>query len=526
MRTDLARLKRDSDTGRAGVSEASAATNAQPWWRSNAALGIGAVALLFLLAAAGWFYKSREAKGEPIDSIAVLPFMNANGNPDSEYLSDGITESLINSLSQLPHLKVMSRDSAFMYKGKDQDARTVGKALKVRAVLKGRVMQRGDELEISAELVDARDDSHIWGQQYSRKASDIFALQGALAKEMTSMLQMRLTGDEEKRMEKSYTANADAYQDYMKGRYWWSKASEDGVKKGIDYFQQAIAKDPNYALAYSGLSDSYALLAGLAVVPPKEMFPKAKEAALKALELDDTLAEAHASLAIVDFMYDWDRAGADREYQRAIELNPNNASIHMWYGLSLVHAGRLREAISEQKRATELEPSVPNITRGLGATLYYARQYDQSIEQLKKTLELDSNFYLAHNDLGYDYLEKSMYPEAIAEFEKAVTASGRGAPALASLAYAYAVQGKKAEAQNVLDQLTELSKKKYIQPRLLARIYVGLGDKDKAFEYLKKSYEDRSIETGFGTINVDPDFDPLRSDPRYNDLLRRMNLLP
>ncbi len=526
LRTDLARLKRDSDTGRSAVSVAAHAANAGPWWRSKAAWGIGALLLVILLAAAGWFYKSREARGEPIDSIAVLPFTNANGNPDSEYLSDGITESLINTLSQLPHLKVMSRDSAFMYKGKDEDARTVGKALKVRAVLKGRVMQRGDDLEISAELVDARDDSHIWGQQYSRKASDIFALQGDLAKEMTSMLQMRLTGDEEKRMEKSYTANADAYQDYMKGRYWWSKASEDGVRKGIDYFQQAIAKDPNYALAYSGLSDSYALLAGLAVVPPKEMFPKAKEAALKALELDDTLAEAHASLAIVDFMYDWDRAGADREYQRAIELNPNNASIHMWYGLSLVHAGRLSEAISEQKRATELEPIVPHITRGLGATLYYARQYDQSIEQLKKTLELDSNFYLAHNDLGYDYLEKSMYPEAMAEFEKAVTASGRGTPALASLAYAYAVQGKKAEAQKVLDQLTELSKKKYFQPRLLARIYVGLGDKDKAFEYLEKSYEDRSIETGFGTINVDPNFDSLRSDPRYTDLLRRMNLLP
>ncbi|MBZ5660149.1 MAG: protein kinase [Acidobacteriia bacterium] len=526
LRSDLARLKRDSDSGRSVTAAAEAGVAAQNWWRGKAALGAGAAILVVLLAAAGWFYRSRATGREAIDSIAVLPFANASGNPDSEYLSDGITESLINSLSQLPHLKVMSRDSAFMYKGKDEDARTVGKALKVRAVLKGRVMQRGDDLEISAELVDARDDSHIWGQQYSRKASDIFGLQGDLAKEMTSMLQMRLTGDEEKRMEKSYTANADAYQDYMKGRYWWSKASEDGVRKGIDYFQQAIAKDPNYALAYSGLSDSYALLAGLAVVPPKEMFPKAKEAALKALELDDTLAEAHASLAIVDFMYDWDRAGADREYQRAIELNPNNASIHMWYGLSLVHAGRLSEAISEQKRATELEPIVPHITRGLGATLYYARQYDQSIEQLKKTLELDSNFYLAHNDLGYDYLEKSMYPEAMAEFEKAVTASGRGTPALASLAYAYAVQGKKAEAQKVLDQLTELSKKKYIQPRLLARIYVGLGDKDKAFEYLEKSYEDRSIETGFGTINVDPNFDSLRSDPRYTDLLRRMNLLP
>jgi eukaryotic-like serine/threonine-protein kinase len=526
LRTDLARLKRDSDTGRSAVSVAIAAANAQPWWRSKAAMGIGGAALVILLTGAGWFYKTRETSSEPIDSIAVLPFANANGNPDSEYLSDGITESLINSLSQLPHLKVLSRDSAFMYKGKDTDARTLGKELKVRAVLKGRVMQRGDDLEISAELVDARDDSHIWGQQYSRKASDIFALQTDLAREMTSMLKMSLTGEDEKRMEKTYTANPEAYQDYLKGRYWWSKSTEEGVNKGIDYFQQAIAEDPNYALAYSGLADSYTLLGGLAFVPPKQVLPKAKEMALKALGLDETLAEAHSSLAAVDFLYDWDRSGADREFQRAIELNPNDAEIRSWHGIALVHVGRLSEAVTEERRAQELEPTVPHITRGLGAALFYARQYDQSIEQEKKVLELDPNYYLALNDLGLVYVAKSMYPEAIAELEKAAAVSGNGATALASLACAYAVQGNKAQAQKLLDQLIELSKKKYVQPRLLARIYAGLGDKDKTFEYLEKSYEDRSIETGFGTINVDPQFDFLRSDPRYNDLLRRMNLLP
>ena len=526
LRGDLARLKRDSDTGRSAVSVGVAAASAKPWWRNKAALGIGATVLVILLAAGGWFYKSRATQGEAIDSIAVLPFVNASGNPDSEYLSDGITESLINSLSQLPHLKVMSRDSAFMYKGKDTDAKKIGQALGVRAVLKGRVEQRGDDLDISAELIDARDDTHIWGQQYSRKASDIFALQGDLAKEMTSMLRMRLTGDDEKQMMKTYTADPEAYQDYLKGRFWWSKSTEEGVNKGIDYFKQAIAKDPKYALAYSGLADSYTLLGGLAVVPPKEVLPKAKEAALKALELDDTLAEAHASLAGVYFMYDWDRAGSDREYQRAIELNPNDADIHMWHGIELVHTGRLSEAVSEEKRAQDLDPTVPHMVRGLGAALYYARQYDQSIEQEKKALELDPNYYLALNDLGYDYLEKSMNPQADAEFEKAKASTAGGTPALSSLAYAYAREGKKAEAQKVLDQLNELSKKKYIQPRLLARIYLALGDKDKAFEYLEKSYEDRSIETGFGTINVDPEFDSLRSDPRYNDLLRRMNLLP
>ena len=319
LRTDLARLKRDTDSGRSIASATVADATPRSWWRGKAAMAIAAVALLVLLAGAGWLYRLRTGGGETIDSVAVLPFVNASGDPNSEYLSDGITESLINSLSQLPHLKVMSRDSAFMYKGKDADAHTVGQALGVRAVLKGHVMQRGDDLEISAELVDARDDSHIWGQQYSRKASDIFALQGDLAKEMTSMLRMRLTGEDEKRMMKAPTVNPDAYQDYLKGRYWGVKGSEEGLKKGIEYFQQAIAKDPTYALAYSGLADSYTAIADFGFVPHKEALPKAEEAALKAVELDDTLAEAHASLAWVKSVNDLDWSGSESEFQRAID---------------------------------------------------------------------------------------------------------------------------------------------------------------------------------------------------------------
>src|SRR5713226_2669327 len=294
LRADVARLKRDTDTGRAVVSASKAVAAAQPWWRKKSVVGIAAVLLIAAIAGAGWFYESRSNGGETIDSLAVLPFVNASADPNAEYLSDGITESLINSLSQLPHLKVMSRDSAFMYKGKDTDARTVGQALGVRAVFKGRVMQRGDNLDISAELVDARDNSHIWGQQYSRKPSDIFALQGELAKEITTMLRMRLTGEEEKRLAKRYTANPEAYQLYLKGRYWWNKRNGEGFNKGIEYFQQAIAKDPTYALAYSGLADSYSLLSYYDLVAPKKAFPRANEAARKALEMDDTLAEAHA----------------------------------------------------------------------------------------------------------------------------------------------------------------------------------------------------------------------------------------
>ena len=542
LRADLKRLKREIDSGKsatvavttaaagAGGAIASpprtsafpvAALTPRSWWRRRAVLGVAGVALLALLAGAGWFYRSR-AGGETIDSVAVLPFVNASGNPDSEYLSDGITESLINSLSQLPHLKVMSRDSAFMYKGKDTDAHTVGQALGVRAVLKGHVMQRGDELEISAELVDARDDSHIWGQQYSRKASDIFALQGDLAKDMTSMLRVRLNGEDEKRMTKSYTANPEAYQDYLKGRYWSNKQNEEGLNKGIEYFQQAIETDPTYAPAYSGLADCYNVLGGLDFVTPNEVYPKAEAAALKALEIDESLAEAHASLGLLKADYHWDRSGAEREFQRAIELNPNYAYAHQWYALSLEDAGRTAEALAQSKRALELDPLSIPINRNLGYTFYFARQYDQAIEQLQKTLELDPGFVPALAVLGSAYLQKSMYQEGIAEFEKALSIAPGNTQALWRLGYAYAVTGRRAEAQKVVD---DLSKKKYVPAVTMAIIYTGLGQKDQAFQWLEKSYEEHDSGP-FSFIKVYPIFDPLRSDPRFQDLLRRMNLTP
>ena len=298
LKADLARLKRDTDSSRSVASAPVAAVAPQTWWRGKTVLGIAAVVLIAALAGAGWFYRSRLSGGDKIDSLAVLPFVNGSGDPNAEYLSDGITESLINSLSQLPNLQVKSRDSVFRYKGKETDAQMVGRALGVRAVFKGRVAQQGDNLEISAELIDAQNDNHIWGQQYSRKIADIFTLQQEIAKEITTTLRVRLTGDDEKRIAKTNTSNPEAYQAYLKGRFWWNKRSEDGLKKGIEYFQQAIAKDPHYALAYSGLADGYNILAGFGFVMPKEVYPRAKEAALKAVEIDDTLAEAHASLGM------------------------------------------------------------------------------------------------------------------------------------------------------------------------------------------------------------------------------------
>jgi serine/threonine protein kinase/tetratricopeptide (TPR) repeat protein len=526
MRADLARLKRDTDTSRSAVAAPPAAqSQPRPWWRSKSAVGIAVILLLAAVAAGGWVYNSRTSGGETIGSVAVLPFVNASADPNAEYLSDGITESLINSLSQLPHLKVMSRDSAFMYKGKDTDARTVGQTLGVRAVLKGRVMQRGDDLEISAELVDARDNSHIWGQQYSRKASDIFALQGDLAKEMTSMLRMRLTGEDEKRMAKSYTANPEAYQDYLKGRYWWNKRSEVGVRKGIEYFQQAIAKDPAYALAFDGLADGYNVLGNYGYVPPKEAYPRAKEAVLKALQLDDTLAEPHTSLAFVMTDYDWDWPGAEREFQRALGLNPNYAYAHALYGYHLYKIGQFDKAIAESKRALELDPLSLIANRILGQSYYYARKYDQAIEQYRKTLELDPNFTGAHRFLGMAYVQQSNYKEGLAEMEKDLAISPGNTAALSEIGHAYAVAGRKLEAQKVLGQLDEISKQKFVTAAFMAIIYAGLEERDKAFERLEMGYEERSLGGG-AIILSDPGFDPLRPDPRFADLLRRMNLQP
>jgi serine/threonine protein kinase/Tfp pilus assembly protein PilF len=522
LRTDLARLKRDTESGRSVTGPSSAAAPVQPWWRSRAAVGIAAVVLIVLLVGAGWFYRSRVGGGEAIDSVAVLPFVNASADPNAEYLSDGITESLINSLSQLPHLKVMSRDSAFRYKGKETDAQAVGRELGVRAIFKGRVVQRGDSLDISAELVDARDDSHIWGQQYSRKPSDIFALQGEIAKEITTMLRMRLSGEEVKRMAKNYTANAEAYQDYLKGMYWRYKVTPEGYSKCVEYDQQAIAKDPNYALAYAGLADCYSGPPNNGLVSRREGYPKAKEAALKALELDETLAEAHTALAFIQADYDWDWAGAERESQRAIELNPGYARAHMVYGYLLYRLGRFEEGIAEEKRAVELDPLSLLHNRVLGQAFFEARQYDNAIEQYRKTLELDPNFTGGHQLLGEAYLQKSMYKEGIAEIEKELVISPNSPAALAQLGYGYALEGKRAEAQKVLDQLNERSKQRYVSPANRAFIYAGLGDKDRAFEWLEKGYAERSV----GAIKVNPAYDPLRSDPRFADLLRRMNLQP
>jgi TolB-like protein/DNA-binding winged helix-turn-helix (wHTH) protein/Tfp pilus assembly protein PilF len=488
------------------------------------AVGIASLVLLTLLAAAVWYYHSSGGR-EAIHSVAVLPFENPSGDLNTEYLSDGIAESLINSLSQLPNIKVMSRDSAFHYRGKETDARTVGQVLRVGAVLKGRVVKQGDTLTISAELIDAHDNSHLWGQQYSRKPSDIFEMHEEIAKEIATAMRVRLTGGEEERLGKKYTASPEAYENYLKGRYWWNKQTEEGFRKGIEFFERAIAIDPAYALAHVGLADCYISLASFGRVSANEGYPEGREWAEKALKLDNMLAEAHVSLASVKTDYEWDWAEGEREARRALELNPNHAEARAALAEVLWTTGRLEESIREIKRALELDPLSINYNIDLGFQLFLARQYDQAIEQAAKTLELDPKYLSAYYVRGVSYAKKSMYKEAMSEFEKEVSISSDDLEALTGLGYGYAVTGRRTEAEKVLARLNELSKREFVSPVWMAKIYSGLLEKDKAFESLERAYEDRSI-VSVAYIKTNPMLDPLRSDPRFEELLRRLNLQP
>ncbi len=460
-------------------------------------------------------------RDEPIDSLAVLPLVNASKDPGAEYLSDGITESIINSLSQLPQLRVMARSTVFRYKGLEVDPMEVGQALDVRAVMLGRVLQVGDQLVIKTELVDVADGSHLWGAQYNRKPADIFAVQDEISGEIYEKLRLRLTGeDHKKRLVKRYTDDTEAYQLYLKGRFHTSKATRDGLQKGIDYFNEAIGIDPTYARAYSGLAEAYYGLSS-AHLPPKEAMPKARAAAMKALEMDDTLAEAHASLALVKVFYDWDWNGAETEYRRAIELNPGYASAHHWYGWYLALMGRLDQATSEMNRAQELDPLSLEITADLGLSFFFARRYDRAIEQFRKALEMDQHFIWARFFIGWAEEQQGMIDEAIAEYQKAAQVED-ALVIKAALGHAYAVGGRVDEAQAILDEFERLSESKHVSPYDFAIIHTALGAREQAFECLERAYENRSEALVW--LKVDPRLDPLRATPQFIDLLRRVGL--
>jgi serine/threonine protein kinase/Tfp pilus assembly protein PilF len=479
-------------------------------------------AVLTLAAVIGaYLYFGRTRRGA-IDSIAVLPLVNASNNPDTEYLSDGISESLINSLSQLPGVKVIASTSSLRYKGKEVDPKEVARTLGVGAILTGRVSQREDNLLINVELIRADDKTQIWGEQYDRKATDLLSVQREIAREITSNLRLKLSGAEQGRVTKHYTENPEAYQLYLKGRFYWNKRTGDAAKKAVEYFQRAIEIDPNYALAYAGLADAYQLLNLFADASPQEAFPKAKTAAKRALELDETLAEAHTSLASSLFLYDRNYPEAEREFLRAIQLNPNYATAHHWYGVTyLAKMERFDEAIAELKRAQELDPFSLVINADFGNTYIQARQYDKAIEQLRTTIQMDQNFYVAHMFLGMAYQMKGNFQDAIAEFQKARQLNDDPF-VLALLGDIYALSGRKDEALKILDQLKQLSKQRFVYAYGVALVYVGLGDKDQAFQWLEKSFQDH--EARINRLKVDPLFDSVRSDPRYADLIHRIGL--
>ena len=474
--------------------------------------------LIISLGVGAYFYFTR-ARAGALTSIAVLPFVNDSNNPDAEYLSDGISESLINSLSQLRGLKVIARSSSFNYKGKEIQPQEVARVLGVEAILTGRVTQRGDNLLISVELMDARDKTQVWGEQYNRKATDLLAVQSDIAREIASTLRLKLTNAEQQQLAKRETVNPQAYELLLKARFYNVKGGTDNQKKAIEFYQQAIAVDPKYAIAYAELSGSYWGLVLDSILDPKEGMPKAEETAQTALTLDESLAEAHLALAGIKRTV-WDWAAAEREYQRAVQLNPNLAGAHHWYATFLSLMGRHDQAIAEIRRARELDPLSLSVNLGVGVRLSFARQYDQAIEALKKTLELDQNYAPAHIHLGYNYALKGMYQEAIAEYQKFIKLSGDDTSVQVSLGMAYASAGEREKAQAILKRLQ--TTKEYVSPGELAALYAALGEREQAFASLEKAYAVRDPQLQY--LGVDRSFDPLRSDPRFADLVRRVGL--
>jgi tetratricopeptide (TPR) repeat protein len=416
----------------------------------------------------------------------------------------------------------MARSTAFRYKGRDVDPQEVGRALKVRAVLTGQLLQRDNRLLIKVELVDVKDGAQLWGEHYNRELSDILAVEKAIAQEIADKLRLRLTGEQKRRLGRQRTANAEAYRCYLEGRHHWNKRTAEGLKKCVKLFEQAMDIDPTYAPAYAGVADAYLNLGGWGHVAFQDAYPRARAAATRALTLDETLAEAHVSLAMVRKEYDWDWPGAGRAYERALELNPNYAVAHQWYGEYLAAVGRHREAIAALQRAIDLDPLSLIIQATLGRHGYYfARQYDQAIAQLQKTLDMDDTFWVARLWLGWTYANVGRLPEALAELQTARRLDNN-LEIVGALGYAYGRAGQRLEAQQVLDDLQQLSRTRYVSPMLGALIAVGLGEHERAFAWLEQAYADRAQM--LSELKAEPVFDPLRGDPRFADLMRRVGL--
>ena len=523
LRADLQRLKRDNDSGSLASSrEAATVAGIGGWRRKWPLIAGGAIAAAALLVAGMQMSGLRPAKSTAINSVAVLPFVNSSGDADGDYLSDGITESLIANLSQVRSLRVTARSTVFRYKGKEVDPQKIGQELHVGAVLSGRLMQRDGTLVVRTELMDVANGTQLWGGQYHRKVADVFALQDELSKEISDRLRLRLTNEEKLRLTKRYTENAEAYQLYLKGIFYWNKRSPDGLQKSIEYFNRAVETDPGYALAYTGLANAYNLTSFFNVVPPREAMPKAKAAATKALEIDGTLAEAHISLAYASFTYDWDWPAATRHYDRALALDRDAVMSHSYYPFFLTVAGRSEEAVSVARRQVESDPVSAALSHTLAVQLGLSGHTDEAIAECRRTIELDPGFAVAYDVLGNMLSAKGMYREATPELEKAVALTRGAAIPTANLGYVRARLGQREEARRILQQLAEASKQRYTPALAFAVVHLGLGEHDQALNWLEKAYEERFNRLAY--LRREPVWDPLRSDARFIDLLRRINL--
>ena len=459
------------------------------------------------------------ANSKQIESIAVMPFVNDSGNPDVEYLSDGMTETLIRSLSQLANLQVKPRSSVFRYKGKETDAKTIGKELNVQAILNGRVTQRGDQLTLNLELIDVQKDVVLWSEQYNRKQSDLVSLQSEIAKDVSAKLKLKLSGADEAKVTKSATVDPEAYQAYLKGRYYWNRRTAENLKKAIEQFKAATDRDPNYALAYAGLADCYALLPEYAGTPTSETAPQAKAYAERAIAIDDQLGEPHATLGIVNSQL-WQWAKSEKEYKRAIELNPNYATAYHWYSILLLTLGRSDESLAMIQRAHELDPLSSVISSTVAWVQQSRNNHQACIENLLKLIELDPNFAPAYDTLGLSYLKLGRNAEAVAALEKGVQLN-RFDLILGNLGYVYAVTGKRIEALSIAKDLEEKYARRESNGMYVAAVYAGLGEKDKAFDWLERGFQAKG---DLGVIRGQIPFESLRDDTRYKDLLKRMGL--
>ena len=524
MRADLVRLKRETESGRLapGFSTSRFTVLKHPPASRLPRWAIPAIALVLAIVVAAVGYRLLENRGaQSARSLAILPFVNVNPDPDTEYLSDGLAQSLIDRLSRIPKLRVLASSTTFTYKGRHVDPRQVGRDLDVDALLQGKVTKVGDTLFIETDLINTSDGAELWGDRYKRSVSDVLNVDSEISREIADKLSLRLTGTEQERLTKQYTDNSEAYQLYLKGLYSTRKYTKEGLEKGAEYFRQAIALDPNYALPYAG----YAYNMGLAqdwFSPAHETMPAAKAAAEKALQLDDNLDQAHTMLADVYFFYDYNLPAAESEFKRAIQISPNSAFAHGFYGWYLTSVKRFDEGIAEGQRARDLDPLSSETNFLLGQSLYLARRYDLAIKQLRLAINLDPNLWVGHDELGWVYEEQGNFPGALAEIEKARALEPNVAEPLASLGRAYALSGQTAKAREVLVELNRNSLKINVTPYNMASIYSALGEKSAALDQLERAYQARSFYLMW--LSVDPQLDSLRGEPAFQAQVRRVGL--